>query len=130
MPYLQDELKHDTWKMLIGCIMLNLTNIRQVRGVIWDFFEKFPTADSIQPEHEQEIAEMLRPLGFYNRRAKSIIKFSIAYREGNYKDISDLPGIGKYASDSYEIFIKHNLKVKPTDEKLLRYLRENEVHDS
>jgi methyl-CpG-binding domain protein 4 len=116
--------------MLIGCIMLNLTNIIQVRSVIWNFFEKFPTADSIQIEHEQEIAEMLRPLGFYNRRAKSIIKFSIAYREGNYRKISDLPGIGKYASDSYEIFIKHNLNVNPTDKKLLRYLRENGGHNS
>ncbi len=126
MPYIQDELKHDPWAMLIGCVLLNLTNIKQVRSVIWKFFERFPTADSVQLEDEAEIAEMLKPLGFYNRRAKTIVKLSINYREGNYKKISDLPGVGKYASDSYEIFIKRNLNVKPTDKKLLRYLKESE----
>jgi methyl-CpG-binding domain protein 4 len=124
MPYIQDELKHDEWMMLISCIMLNLTNIRQVRTVIWDFFERFPSANDVQQEHLTEIAIMLKPLGFYNRRAQSIIKFSKAYRECDYKKISDLPGIGKYASDSHEIFINKNFKVKPTDKKLLRYLEE------
>lgn len=35
-----------------------------------------------------------------------------------------LYGIGKYGSDSYEIFFKNNLNVQPTDKELIRYLNE------
>ena len=33
-----------------------------------------------------------------------------------------LYGIGKYGSDSYEIFFKQNYAVEPTDKELKRYL--------
>jgi hypothetical protein len=35
-----------------------------------------------------------------------------------------LHGIGKYGSDSYEIFFKQNYTVQPTDKELIRYLQE------
>ncbi len=35
-----------------------------------------------------------------------------------------LYGIGKYGSDSYEIFFKQNYSVQPTDKELKRYLNE------
>jgi hypothetical protein len=35
-----------------------------------------------------------------------------------------LYGIGKYGSDSYEIFFKKNYVVQPTDKELKRYLKE------
>jgi hypothetical protein len=35
-----------------------------------------------------------------------------------------LYGIGKYGSDSYEIFYKNNFGVEPTDKELIRYLKE------
>ena len=40
------------------------------------------------------------------------------------EDAAVLYGIGKYGSDSYEIFFKHNYSVKPTDKELKRYLKE------
>jgi hypothetical protein len=45
----------------------------------------------------------------------------------NFKDASELYGIGKYGSDSYEIFFKQNYSVQPTDKELIRYLKE-EIH--
>jgi hypothetical protein len=42
--------------------------------------------------------------------------------DGN--NATDLYGIGKYGSDSYEIFFKHNFNVEPTDKELKRYLKE------
>jgi hypothetical protein len=35
-----------------------------------------------------------------------------------------LYGIGKYGSDSYEIFYKNNYSVMSTDKELIRYLKE------
>jgi hypothetical protein len=37
-------------------------------------------------------------------------------------DATQLYGIGKYGSDSYEIFFKNNYTVEPTDKELKRYL--------
>jgi hypothetical protein len=42
--------------------------------------------------------------------------------DGN--DAEELFGIGKYGSDSYEIFFKKNYAVQPTDKELKRYLEE------
>jgi hypothetical protein len=50
------------------------------------------------------------------------------YLTWNGKDATMLYGIGKYGSDSYEIFYKHNYTVEPTDKELKRYLEE-EVFD-
>jgi len=103
--------------------MLNQTHNRQVRRVIYNFFERFPTPQSITEDSIPEMAEMLRPLGFYNRRANSIYRFSHEYINKDYKHVSELHGIGKYASDSYEIFINDNRNVNPTDKILNAYLR-------
>jgi hypothetical protein len=46
------------------------------------------------------------------------------YLTWNRDDATMLYGIGKYGSDSYEIFFKQNYSVKPTDKELVRYLRE------
>jgi hypothetical protein len=42
--------------------------------------------------------------------------------DGN--DATMLYGIGKYGSDSYEIFYKQNYTVVPTDKELKRYLEQ------
>ena len=102
--------------------MLNQTHNSQVRRVIYDFFETYPNPQSITEESIPDITNRLRPLGFYNRRAKSIFRFSQEYINKKFDHISELHGIGKYASDSYEIFINGNTNVEPTDKILLRYL--------
>ena len=122
MAIIQQEFQHDPWKMLVGCIMLNQTNNKQVRRVIYDFFDEYPNPESITEETIPDITERLRPLGFYNRRARTILKFSHEYITKQFETISELYGIGKYASDSYEIFIKGNKNVLPTDKILIRYL--------
>lgn len=127
---IQEIYKDDPWKLLIGCIMLNRTNHRQVRSVIVNFFEKWPDAETAAEADEAEMAQMLKPLGFYNRRAITVKKFSKMYSDMVFwfdnlewsNDIKDLPGIGKYASDSYEIFVNNNHNIKPTDKELIKYL--------
>ena len=61
-------------------------------------------------------------MGFYNRRSQTIIRFSREYIEKPFNRASELHGIGKYADDSFEIFIRGNLNVSPTDKILIKYL--------
>lgn len=122
MALLQQEFQHDPFKMLTACIMLNQTSNRHVRKVIYDFFDRWPTPQAVVEADPDDIREAIRPLGFYNIRTKRIQKFAHEYIEKTFTSAHELHGIGKYANDSYEIFIKGNLNVQPTDRILLAYL--------
>ena len=124
---IQEKYAHDPFKMLVGCIMLNQTNNKQVWEVVENFFNRFPSAESISEDSFSEIREITRTLGFYNRRSNQIIKFSNDWLNKPFKRVSELYGIGKYAEDSYEIFVNRNLNVNPTDKVLLKYLRINGI---
>ena len=41
-PLIQERYFPDRWKMLVCCILLNLTSIKQVRPMIDDLFELVP----------------------------------------------------------------------------------------
>jgi methyl-CpG-binding domain protein 4 len=122
MALIQQEFQHDPWKLLIGCIMLNQTSNKNVRQVIYSFFNKWSTPQSVINADPDDIREHIRSLGFYNVRTSRIQQFSREYIEKRFIRASELHGIGKYADDSYEIFIKGNLNVNPTDKILIRYL--------
>jgi methyl-CpG-binding domain protein 4 len=122
MAIIQQEFQHDPWKMLVGCIMLNQTSNKNVRQVIYTFFDRWPTPQSVVEADPNEIREHIRPLGFYNVRTARIQRFSQEYITKRFSKASELYGIGKYADDSYEIFINGNLNVEPTDKILRRFL--------
>jgi hypothetical protein len=63
-----------------------------------------------------------------NVREKRLVQMTRDYLTWDGEDATMLYGIGKYGSDSYEIFFKNNYAVQPTDKELRRYLEE-EVHD-
>ena len=109
---------------MVGVIMLNQTGRKPVKIVLPEFLERWPTPEALLRSRIIDIEELIKPLGMYRVRAKRIYKMSIDFLSWNGDDASDLYGIGKYGSDSYEIFWKNNLSVQPTDKELLRYLRE------
>lgn len=132
-PYglIQEELRDEPWKVLIACVMLNLTSIKQVRPIIFSFFERFPNAETCASADPAEIAPMIKSLGLYNRRAKTIVKLSQAFIKG-WTDVNDLPGVGKYAADSWRVFVDGKLDVQPTDGVLQKYLgwARSQVHEN
>jgi methyl-CpG-binding domain protein 4 len=73
---------------------------------------------------EEFVKSILAPLGMTNVRYKRLVGMSRDYLAWNGINARDLYGIGKYGSDSYEIFFKNNYSVEPTDKELKRYLEE------
>ena len=59
-----------------------------------------------------------------NVKENRIRRMTADYVNWDGNDATKLYGIGKYGSDSYEIFFKHNYTVVPTDKELRRYLDE------
>ena len=121
-PLLQEIYQPDGWKMLTCCMLLNLTNRKQVDTIRDELFKRYPTPKGMVNADESELAQLLQPLGLYNRRAKSLKKMSEGYVKG-FKSVDELYGIGQYAKDSWEIFQNNNMNVKPTDKVLQEYLR-------
>jgi endonuclease III len=123
----QLELVEHPWRMLITCSALNLTSWKQVDPVMEKFFKRWPTPHAFLLATHQEIVEIIRPLGFYNRRASLWQKLTnswINLENPTRKEISKLPGVGQYALDSWCIFIERDLTIEPMDRVLRNWINE------
>lgn len=118
---LQEDLQDDPWGLLVGVIMLNLTTARQVRGVIWEFFRRWPMPHIVSAADEVEISDVIKTLGMQRKRARTIVRMSDGFVRG-FSDVRELYGIGKYGADSYEIFVRRNLVDDVEDKELKRYV--------
>ena len=121
-PLLQEIYKDDGWKMLVCCMLVNLTNRKQVDTVRDKLFFKYPTPKDMMKAKHSDLVDIIKPLGLYNTRADRLIKMSKGYVKG-FKSVDELYGIGQYAKDSWEIFQNKNNNIKPTDKVLQEYLR-------
>lgn len=119
---IQETLFHDPWKLLIATIFLNRTSGKMAIPVLWEFLEKYPSAEAARVADWRDVSELLKPLGLYELRAKTIVKFSDEYLTKQWKYPIELHGIGKYGNDSYRIFCVNEWKqVHPEDHKLNKY---------
>ena len=109
---------------MVGVICLNQTGRKKVKKVLPEFFEEFPTAIDLLQSDKDTIAEMLKDLGMKNVRANRIWRMSEEYLGWDGEDATELFGIGKYGSDSYEIFWKGNIPDNVQDKELKRYIKE------
>ena len=114
----------NSWEHMVGVIMLNQTGRKPVKTVLPEFLEHWPTPEAVLRSRLIDIEEVIKPLGMYRVRARRLYKMSLDYLSWDGIDATDLHGIGKYGSDSYEIFFKKNYSVRPDDKELKRYLEE------
>ena len=114
----------NSWEHFVGVIMLNQTGRRLVKTCLPEFLYWFPTPESLLAADEDFVKSIIQPLGMVNVRYKRLVGMSRDYLTWDGFDATILYGIGKYGSDSYEIFFKRNYTVEPTDKELKRYLEE------
>ncbi len=114
----------DAWQHFVGVIMLNQTGRQAVKRTLAEFLYWFPAPLTLLNAEEEFVKTIIRPLGMVNVRYNRLVKMSRDYLTWDGNDATMLYGIGKYGSDSYEIFFKHNYSVEPTDKELKRYLTE------
>lgn len=117
------------WQHMTAVIMLNQTGRKPVKTVAPTFWQRWRSAYSFLQASEQEVKDIIWPLGMVNVRYKRLQGMSRDFMTWDGNDATMLYGIGKYGSDSYEIFFKQNYSVEPTDKELKRYLEE-EIYES
>ncbi|XP_070766993.1 methyl-CpG-binding domain protein 4 [Enoplosus armatus] len=123
-PYnlVQETLFHDPWKLLVATIFLNKTSGKMAIPVLWQFFERYPSAEVTREADWKPMSELMKPLGLYELRAKTLIRFSDEYRTKQWRYPIELHGIGKYGNDSYRIFcVGEWRQVTPEDHMLNKY---------
>jgi endonuclease III len=70
------------------------------------------------------IKMIIQPLGMVNVREKRLRQMSKDYLTWDGEDATELYGIGKYGSDSYELFYKKRVPKNIGDHELKRYVEE------
>jgi len=112
------------WQHFVGVIMLNQTGRKPVKTVLPEFLHRWPTPERFLTAHHATVKKVIRSLGMVNVRYRRLRGMTQDYLTWDGVDATMLYGIGKYGSDSYEIFFKNNFLVQPTDKELRRYLLE------
>lgn len=126
---IQEDLFPDEWKCLVACLMLNCTARKQVEKVIPTFFKKWPNPLSFLSASQDDVADLISPLGFRNRRTQRLFEMTEAYSKREWKHVSELPGIGEYASRAWEIFFENKLGDEPpNDGALVLYWKWRKQH--
>ncbi|XP_051279890.1 methyl-CpG-binding domain protein 4 [Dicentrarchus labrax] len=123
-PYhlVQETLFHDPWKLLVATIFLNKTSGKMAIPVLWQFFELYPSAEVTREADWKPMSELMKPLGLYELRAKTLVRFSDEYLTKQWRYPIELHGIGKYGNDSYRIFcVGEWRQVTPEDHMLNKY---------
>jgi methyl-CpG-binding domain protein 4 len=116
------------WQHMVAVIMLNQTGRKAVKYVLPVFLNRWYQPSDFLQAKEQEVKDVIWPLGMMNVRYQRLRKMTEDYLLWDGCDATELYGIGKYGSDSYEIFFKKNYSVEPTDKELIRYLEEEIDH--
>jgi len=116
--------RNRAWQHMVGVIMLNQTGRKPVKYVLPLFLQKWPTPKKFLWAPIDEVKEVIWPLGMYNIRFQRLKLMTADFLTWDGNHATMLYGIGKYGSDSYEIFFKKNYTVQPKDKELIRYLKE------
>ena len=114
----------NVWQHMVGVMCLNLTGRKQVKAVLPKFFAKWPTHDTLLYASRAEIEEVIAPLGMKRVRAERLYRMSEQFGDWDGEDATKLHGIGKYGSDSYELFYKKRVPENVGDHELKRYVEE------
>lgn len=133
---LQEELDGDLWLTLVACIFLNRTKRVVSEPIFRELTSLCPTVDAFLRAHEQDasrLLEMLRPMGFQNRRLARLehLAQEISITELHDPDhvfawgeIRGLHAVGPYAGDAARIFCCGSLpESEPDDGPLSAYWR-------
>ena len=163
-----ESVRDDAWKVLIAVRLLNVTTGKAAIPVFCKIISRWPTPQDLVHGRllntiaffwswtisnitiiapQDELVELLRPLGLYNKRANWLKGLSEYFLEDKVDHIHSetslatllseeravhtvphmhLPGVGPYALDSLRIFCEGDKEawkyVMPQDKELVRYL--------
>jgi A/G-specific adenine glycosylase len=93
------------WEVLVASFLLRKTTTRQVAGIYVEFIRRYPGPQSLLKASEEEVRELIKPLGIEHQRSKHLIALAreIVERFGGQvpcdkESLKELPGVGDYVA--------------------------------
>lgn len=126
MTLFQETFRRDPFAMVVACVLVNRTRWSEARATHSELLARWPTADAMAPADPADVEPILRRLGFGERRSANLVALARAWRErppSRAAHLLTMPGCGRYAHDSWAIFVDGRDDVIPTDAKLLSHVR-------
>jgi DNA (cytosine-5)-methyltransferase 1 len=118
-------MTRDPFKMIVACSLVNQTTWTAARGVHATLTDRYPTPTALAASHKCDVESVIEHLGLSKQRSEQLVDLArswVARPPRCRGDVLALPGCGRYAADSWSIFVDNDLDVVPTDRKLLGYL--------
>lgn len=102
-PEAECALVHDNpFQLLIAVVLSAQTTDKSVNKVTPILFSRYPDAASLASANQEELEEILKPIGMYRTKAKNIVALSRMLVEehegqvpGDYEQLIKLPGVGR-----------------------------------
>jgi len=96
------RLERDPYRIFVAEVLLQRTRTQQVVPVYENFIKKFPTIQSLANATDDEIMQVIKPLGlaYRARRLKKVANILVERYGGRFPEELDellkLPGVGNY----------------------------------
>jgi endonuclease III len=111
LKQLQEEELEDPFKVLIGTILSSRTRDETTTKVVKILFKRFKNAKELAEGNLEEIKQIIHSIGFYNVKAKRIIKVSqlIVKRfdgkvPNSIEKLLELPGVGRKTANCVLVY--------------------------
>jgi endonuclease III len=111
LKQLQDEELGDPFKILIGTILSSRTRDETTTKVVKTLFKRFKNAKELAEGNLGEVKQIIHSIGFYNVKAKRIIKVSqlIVKRfdgkvPNSIEKLLELPGVGRKTANCVLVY--------------------------
>lgn len=97
---LQECFGKDPWKVAIASMLLCRTRRPQAESTFFELLRQWPGPEELCRADTRDVANVVRPCGFYNVRARQLTRFSSMWLGDGWNDLRDLPGVGLYVADA------------------------------
>lgn len=131
---LQEYYAHDMYQLLVSCVLMSRVSSRKIKhDTVAAFFAAYPTPSSFLDSEAADVLKILKPLGLFPYRMKSLVAITQRFLEMPKFDVGldksvKIYGIGAFGCDSFEIFCRNNMNAKPGDRNLAAFVAWQKRH--
>lgn len=119
----------DPWEVYMSEILLQRTRGDAVEGIYEDFLESFPDPETLSEASEEQIRDIVKPLGFVNHRTRTLQEvgdlFTSEYDGEVPNSVDELKRpwrVGDYSARACQIFAREN-SMSLVDSNFARVIR-------
>jgi len=108
-PWRKESAKN--YELIIAEVFLQRTRAETVGRFLPSFFIKYPSWKKLGDAKEEELQEIIKPLGLYKQRGTRLYKLAqeLKIRKGRFpkerNQIEEISMMGQYITNAYELYV-------------------------